>query len=119
MVEFGLGIYGVDPAATYYFSQNGRQPDARAKRSSSPRSCLRPRCSTSAPMADCRLHAKGTCTLCFASPIKGRLTEDELARALGEELHFGVSVNHPAGTATADPSTTPTVPYVQPLGAWP
>jgi hypothetical protein len=120
VVEFGPGIYGAGPAAAYYFAQTaGNLTPAQAFFLAS----LLPAPTVQHFGADGRLSAsrqRHVHSLLRIAHQRERLTEDEVARALAEELRFGVADSHPAGsTTTTDPSALPVVPHLQPSGTWP
>jgi hypothetical protein len=103
VVEFGPGVYGVGPAASYYFAKTPRElSPAQAFFLAS----LLPAPTVQHFDAEGRLSAsrwRHVQSLLRISQERGRLSEEELQRASSEVLRFGVSDSQPG----ADPEAPP------------
>jgi len=114
VVEFGPGIYGVGPAASYYFGQTARDlSPAQAFFLAS----LLPAPTVQHFAADGRLSAsrlRHVQSLLRISHQRGRLSADELARALLEEPRFGVKESRAAEAASAESGAAVETPAPQP-----
>jgi len=109
VVEFGPGIYGIGPAAGYYFAQHPRDlSPAQAFFLAS----LLPAPTVQHFDAEGRLspaRLRHVQSLLRISHARGRLSEEELARALVEQPRFGVSDSRPPSAPALDPTKAPTV----------
>lgn len=101
VVEFGPGIYGIGPAAAYYFGQTpGQLTPAQAFFIAS----LLPAPTVQHFNAEGRLSAsrwRHVQSLLRIAHQRQRLNDDELARALAEELRFGVPDSSPQHHASS------------------
>jgi hypothetical protein len=110
VVEFGPGVYGVGPASRYYFAKTARELSAAQAFFLA---SLLPSPTVQHFDAEGRLSVarlRHVHSLLRISQQRGRLSEEELARASSEELRFGVSDSQPGATQA---------PLVEPQGALP
>src|SRR5690606_4948166 len=110
--EFGPGIYGIGPAAAYYFGQTpGQLTPAQAFFIAS----LLPAPTVQHFNAEGRLSAsrwRHVQSLLRIAHQRQRLNDDELARALAQELRFGVPASQPQHhPSSAAPSPAPPAPH--------